>query len=60
MKMSVSKKAEKVIKAGLEELRQGLSLREVTTIGARMILRVAIEEEVGRLWRNSIPGRRGV
>ena len=46
MKMSVSKKVEKVIKEGLEELMQGPSLREVTTIGSRMILRVAVEEEL--------------
>ena len=46
MKKSVSKKVEKVIKEGLEEMMQGSSLREATTIGLRIILRVAIEEEV--------------
>jgi transposase-like protein len=46
MKKSLSKKVEKVIKEGLEEMTQRSSLREVTTIGARMMLRVAIEEEV--------------
>jgi putative transposase len=46
MKKSVSKKVEKVIKEGLEEMTQRSSLREVTTTGARMMLRVAIEEEV--------------
>ena len=46
MKKSVSKKVEKVIKEELEEMTQRTSLREVTTIGARMVLRVAIVEEV--------------
>jgi transposase-like protein len=46
MKKSLSKKARKVIDAGLEELRQAPPLAEITRIGARMMLQVAVEEEI--------------
>jgi len=46
MKTSLTKKARKVIEEGLGELRQRSSLGELTRIGARMMLEVAIEEEV--------------
>jgi transposase-like protein len=43
---SLSKKSRKVIEKGLEELKQGSSLVELTKIGARMMLEAAIEEEL--------------
>jgi len=46
MKTSLTKKARKVIEEGLGELRQRSSLGELTRIGARMMLEVALEEEV--------------
>lgn len=46
MKRSLTKKARKVIDAGLEELRQAPPLAEITRIGARMMLQVAVEEEI--------------
>lgn len=46
MKKSLTKKAKKVIEAGLEELRQMPTLSEITRIGARMMLQVAVEEEI--------------
>jgi len=46
MKKSLSKKSEKVIEKGLGELKQMSSLAELTRIGARMMLEVAVEEEI--------------
>lgn len=46
MRKSLSKKSKKVIEKGLEELKQRSSLAELTRIGARMMLGVAIEEEM--------------
>ncbi len=47
MRKSLTKKARKVIDAGLEELRQVPPLAEITRIGARrMMLQVAVEEEI--------------
>ncbi len=46
MRRSLTKKARKVIEAGLEEMRQAPLLAEITGIGARMMLQVAVEEEV--------------
>lgn len=43
---SLTKKARKVIEAAVEELKQGATLAEITRIGARMMLQVAVEEEV--------------
>ncbi len=43
---SISKKSRKVIEENLEELRERHPLIEVTRIGARMALQVAIEEEL--------------
>jgi transposase-like protein len=43
---SLTKKARKVIEAGVEELKQALPLAEITRMGARMMLQVAVEEEV--------------
>jgi len=42
---SLSKKSKKVIEKGLGELKQRSSLAELTRIGARMMLGVAVEEE---------------
>lgn len=46
MRRSLSKKSEKVIEKHLEELKKGSSLAELTRIGARMMLEVAIEDEL--------------
>jgi transposase-like protein len=46
MRRSLTKKAKKVIEAGLEELRQVQALAEITRMGARMMLQVAVEEEL--------------
>lgn len=46
MKRSISKKTQKVIEKGLEELVAMPSLMEITRIGARMMLQSALEEEV--------------
>jgi len=46
MKRSLSKKAKKVIEENLEEFKAMLPLRELTRIGARMMLQVALEEEI--------------
>lgn len=46
MRKSLSKKSKKVIEQGLEQLKQSSSLVELTRIGARMMLEVAIEEEL--------------
>lgn len=43
---SLSKKAKKVIEENLEELMAVPPLRELTRIGARMMLQVALEEEI--------------
>lgn len=43
---SISKKSRKVIEEHLEELRERHPLIEITRIGARMALQVAIEEEL--------------
>ncbi len=43
---SISKKSRKVIEENLEELKERHPLIEVTRIGARMALQVAIEEEL--------------
>ncbi len=49
MKKSLSKKSEKVIEKGIGKLKQGNSLAELTRIGARMMLEVAVEEEATSL-----------
>ena len=46
MKRSLSKKSKKVIEENLEELKAMPPLRELTRIGARMMLQVALEEEI--------------
>jgi len=46
MKRSLSKKARKVIEKHLEEFKQRSSLIELTKVGARMMLQVALEEEL--------------
>ena len=46
MKKSLSKKARKVIEAGVEEFMTLPTLGELTKIGARMMLQSALEEEV--------------
>src|SRR3989337_1240972 len=46
MRESLSKKAKKVIEKGLGELKQRSSLAELTRIGARMMLEVAVEDEL--------------
>lgn len=46
MKKNLSKKAKKVIEENLEELMAVPPLRELTRIGARMMLQVALEEEI--------------
>ena len=46
MRKSLSKKSKKVIEKGLGELQQSSSLVELTRIGARMMLEVAVEEEL--------------
>ena len=46
MKRSLSKKAKKVIEENLEEFKAMPPLRELTRIGARMMLQVALEEEI--------------
>jgi transposase-like protein len=46
MKRSLSKKAKKVIEESLEEFRAMPPLTELTRIGARMMLQVALEEEI--------------
>ena len=46
MKKSLSKKAKKVIEAGVEEFMSLPPLTELTKIGARMMLQSALEEEV--------------
>ena len=46
MRKSLSKKSKKIIEKGIEELKQRSSLAELTRIGARMMLEVAIEEEL--------------
>lgn len=49
MRKILSKKSEKVIKKGLEELMQRSSLAELTRIGARMMLEVAVEQDITAL-----------
>ncbi len=46
MKRSLSKKAKKVIEENLEAFMAMPPLRELTRIGARMMLQVALEEEI--------------
>jgi len=46
MREILSKKSKKVIEKGLEELKQRSSLAELTRIGARMMLEVAVEDEL--------------
>ena len=46
MKRSLSKKAKKVIEENLEEFKAMPPLTELTRIGARMMLQVALEEEI--------------
>jgi len=46
MKRSLSKKSKKVIEENLEEFKAMPPLRELTRIGARMMLQVALEEEI--------------
>ncbi len=46
MRRSLSKKSEKVIEKHLEEIKKVSSLAELTRIGARMMLEVAIEDEL--------------
>lgn len=46
MKKSLTKKAKKVIEENLEEFKAMPPLRELTKIGARMMLQAALEEEV--------------
>src|SRR4030043_524037 len=46
MKRSLSKKAKKVIEENLEEFMAMPPLGELTRIGARMMLQVALEEEI--------------
>ena len=46
MKRSLSKKAKKVIEENLKEFKAMLPLGELTRIGARMMLQVALEEEI--------------
>lgn len=46
MKKSITKKAKKAIEKGIEELRSMSSLERITRIGAKMMLQVAVEEEV--------------
>ncbi|MEK6960215.1 MAG: IS256 family transposase [Nanoarchaeota archaeon] len=46
MKKSLSKKSKKVIEKGLEEFMSMPPLTELTRIGARMMLQVAVEEEI--------------
>lgn len=46
MKRSLSKKAKKVIEENLEEFMAMPPLTELTRIGARMMLQVALEEEI--------------
>jgi len=46
MKKSLSKKSKKIIDKHLEEFKERQSLVELTKIGARMMLEVAIEEEL--------------
>lgn len=46
MKKSLSKKSKKVIKESLEEFRLMSPLTELTKIGARMMLQIAVEEEI--------------
>jgi transposase-like protein len=46
MRKSLSKKSKKLIERGLWQLKQSSSLIELTRIGAKMMLEVAIEEEL--------------
>lgn len=46
MKKSITKKAKKAIEKGFEELRSMSSLERITRIGAKLMLQVAVEEEV--------------
>lgn len=46
MKRSLSKKAKKVIEENMEEFKAMPPLTELTRIGARMMLQVALEEEI--------------
>ena len=46
MKKSLSKKSKKVIEESLEEFKAMPPLTELTRIGARMMLQVAVEEEI--------------
>ncbi len=46
MRKSLTKKAKKVIESGVAELKQAMPLAEITRMGARMMLQVAVEEEV--------------
>src|SRR4030042_892756 len=46
MKKSLSKKSRKVIEENLEEFMALPPLTELTRIGARMMLQVAVEEEI--------------
>ena len=63
MKRSLSKKSKKVIEKHLEEFKQRSSLVELTKAGARMMLQVALEEELtvflGRDYYERLEGERG-
>ena len=43
---SLSKKSKKVIEKRLEEFQQRNSLMEITKVGARMMIQIALEEEL--------------
>lgn len=58
MRKSLSKKSKKVIEKHLEEFKQRNSLVELTKIGARMMLEVAIEEELMEFLRRDYYERR--
>jgi len=60
MRKSLSKKAKKVIEKHFEEFKEGDSLVELTRAGARMMLEVAVEEELTAfLGRDYYERRRG-
>lgn len=58
MRKSLSKKSKKVIEKHLEGFKQRNSLVELTKIGARMMLEVAIEEELTEFLRRDYYERR--
>ena len=43
---SLSKKSKKVIEKQMEEFKQRNSLVEITKVGARMMIQIALEEEL--------------